>query len=119
MLIDRSINTANYFADLIRKDDDFELITAPELCLLTYRYVPKAVKDFMATCGDDDKMIINDLLNDLTRFIQKKQRESGKSFVSRTRLTPKKYGGQTITVFRTVLANPLTTNEILKDILDE
>lgn len=119
MLIDRSINTANYFADLIRKDDDFELITAPELCLLTYRYVPKAVKDFMATCGDDDKVIINDLLNDLTRFIQKKQRESGKSFVSRTRLTPKKYGGQTITVFRTVLANPLTTNEILKDILDE
>jgi putative pyridoxal-dependent aspartate 1-decarboxylase len=119
MLIDRSINTANYFAELIREDDDFELITAPELCLLTYRYVPKVVKDFMATCSTDEKIIINDLLNDLTRFIQKKQRESGKSFVSRTRLTPKMYGGQTITVFRTVLANPLTTHDILKDILQE
>lgn len=119
MLIDRSIDNANYFADLIQKDDDFELITQPELCILTYRYVPKAVQDFMAMCGKDEKVIINDLLNDLTRFIQKKQRESGKSFVSRTRLTPQRYDGKTITVFRTVLANPLTTEQILKDILDE
>jgi len=119
MLIDRSIDNANYFAELINKDDDFELITEPELCILTYRYVPKMVQDFMTICSDDEQEIINDLLNDLTRFIQKKQRESGKSFVSRTRLTPKLYGGKTITVFRTVLANPLTTKEILKDILNE
>ena len=119
MLIDRSINTANYFADLINQDDDFELISEPELCILTYRYVPKAVKDYMAGCNAEEKAIINELLNDLTRFIQKKQRESGKSFVSRTRLTPKAHNGQTITVFRCVLANPLTTQTILKDILAE
>lgn len=119
MLIDRSINTANYFAELIEQDPDFELITEPELCILTYRYVPKAVREYMAGCNDDEKEIINELLNDLTRFIQKKQRESGKSFVSRTRLTPKAHKGQTITVFRCVLANPLTTKEILKDILLE
>ncbi len=119
MLIDRSINTANYFADLIAADEDFELITKPELCILTYRYVPKAVKAYMAECDQDEKQIINELLNDLTRFIQKKQRESGKSFVSRTRLTPKAHNGQTITVFRCVLANPLTTEEILQDILAE
>lgn len=119
MLIDRSIDNASYFADLITSNDDFELITHPELCILTYRYVPKAVQEFMATCSESESEIINDLLNDLTRFIQKKQRESGKSFVSRTRLTPKKYGRKTITVFRTVLANPLTTKEILQDILNE
>jgi glutamate decarboxylase len=119
MLIDRSINTATYFAELIEQDPDFELITEPELCLLTYRYVPKAVREYMTGCDDDEKEIINELLNDLTRFIQKKQRESGKSFVSRTRLTPKAHKGQTITVFRCVLANPLTTKEILKDILLE
>ena len=119
MLIDRSINTANYFAELIEQSPDFELITEPELCILTYRYVPKVVKEYMASCPDDEKQIINELLNDLTRFIQKKQRESGKSFVSRTRLTPKAHKGQTITVFRCVLANPLTTKEILKEILQE
>jgi glutamate decarboxylase len=119
MLIDRSIDNAEYFAELIIKDDDFELITQPELCILTYRYVPKMVQEFMSACSEEEQVIINDLLNDLTRFIQKKQRESGKSFVSRTRLTPKKYNGKTITVFRTVLANPLTTKQILQDILDE
>lgn len=119
MLIDKSIDTASYFAELIRQDEDFELVTEPELCILTYRYVPKAVKDYMLTCDAEEKHIINELLNDLTRFIQKKQRESGKSFVSRTRLTPKAQGGQAITVFRCVLANPLTTKEILGDILQE
>jgi glutamate decarboxylase len=119
MLIDRSIDTATYFAELIKLDEDFELITEPELCLLTYRYVPKVVQQHLAGCDDEEREIINDLLNDLTRFIQKKQRESGKSFVSRTRLTPKTHNGQTITVFRCVLANPLTTKQILKDILAE
>lgn len=119
MLIDRSIDTATYFAEMIKQDEDFELITEPELCLLTYRYVPKVVQQHLAGCDDEEREIINDLLNDLTRFIQKKQRESGKSFVSRTRLTPKMHNGQTITVFRCVLANPLTTKQILKDILAE
>ena len=73
----------------------------------------------MAICTQEDKEIINEILNDLTRFIQKKKRESSKSFVSRTRLTPKAHNGQTITVFRCVLANPLTTKEILADILQE
>lgn len=119
ILIDRSIETAKYFSELIVKDKDFELVSEPELCLLTYRYVPKVVQDYMQTCDAEEKMIINELLNDLTKFIQKKQRESGKSFVSRTRLTPKAHNGQTITVFRCVLANPLTTKQILKDILEE
>ena len=119
MLIDRSMDTAKYFAELIKQQPDFELVSEPELCLLTYRYVPKVVKEYMATCAADEKQIINELLNDLTKFIQKKQRESGKSFVSRTRLTPKAHNGQTITVFRCVLANPLTTKEILQDIIQE
>ena len=34
MLIDRSIKKARYFADLIKADEDFELISEPELCLL-------------------------------------------------------------------------------------
>lgn len=119
ILIDRSIDTARYFADIITSHPDFELVSKPELCLLTYRYVPSAVQAYLSNCSDEDKRVINELLNDLTKFIQKKQRESGKSFVSRTRLTPQAHSGQTITVFRCVLANPLTTREILHEILEE
>jgi glutamate decarboxylase len=51
--------------------------------------------------------------------MQKRQRETGKTFVSRTRLTPGRYNGDTITVFRVVMANPLTTEEILAGVLVE
>ena len=62
---------------------------------------------------------INNKLNSLTVSVQKQQREAGKSFVSRTRIEIEKYNGEAITVFRVVLANPLTTKEHLFDILQE
>jgi glutamate decarboxylase len=39
--------------------------------------------------------------------------------VSRTRLAPARYHDETITVFRAVLANPLTTEDILVSVLEE
>ena len=62
---------------------------------------------------------INELLDKITETMQKRQREAGKTFVSRTRLAPGRYNGDTITVFRVVMANPLTTEEILAAVLDE
>ncbi|MCK4509750.1 MAG: putative pyridoxal-dependent aspartate 1-decarboxylase, partial [Desulfuromonadales bacterium] len=50
--------------------------------------------------------------------LQKDQREAGKTFVSRTRLRVPIYE-QELTVMRVVLANPLTTDEILTSVLDE
>ena len=58
-------------------------------------------------------------VDELTKFIQKRQRENGQSFVSRTKIEVAKYQGDKVLVFRVVLANPLTTHEILKDILEE
>ena len=62
---------------------------------------------------------LNTCLNRITKFIQKTQRERGKAFVSRTRLEPSRYYHFPCIVFRVVLANPLTTKEILADILKE
>jgi glutamate decarboxylase len=119
MLINNSIDKAKHFANMIKQDPDFELITEPELCLLTYRYVPAETQQALAIANTEDKHLLHDLLNDLTKFIQKRQRESGKSFVSRTRLTPEKWDHKITTVFRVVLANPLTTNDILQNVLIE
>lgn len=123
ILINRSLEKARYFAGLIDLHADFELVTAPELCLLTYRYVPATVQQAMQKAkalGDVEKLKkFNELLSGLTKFIQKRQREEGKSFVSRTRLTPARYYRQDTVVFRIVLANPLTTDQILHDVLDE
>lgn len=119
LLIDQSINKARYFADLIKEQSDFELVSEPELCLLTYRYVPEVVKAALLKADPEQRVELNELLNELTKFIQKKQRETGKSFVSRTRLTPEAWAHQPIIVFRVVLANPLTGNEILSSVLEE
>lgn len=119
ILINRSLDKARYFASLIKDHAEFELITEPELCLLTYRYVPAEVQRAMAVASAEKLQKFNELLNGLTRFIQKTQREEGRSFVSRTRIKPERYQRQDTVVFRVVLANPLTTDQILFDVLEE
>lgn len=119
LLIDQSIEKAQEFAELIKQQDDFELITEPELCLLTYRFVPAKVKPLLKQASAEQIRRIMPHLNALTRFIQKRQRETGRSFVSRTKITPAQYHREPTVVFRVVLANPLTTKEMLEEVLQE
>ncbi|WP_113907891.1 pyridoxal-dependent aspartate 1-decarboxylase PanP [Aliidiomarina celeris] len=119
LLIDTSLEKAQYFASLIEQQKDFEVITHPELCLLTYRYIPADIKAALTKASAEQVAAVTPALNALTRFIQKSQRESGKSFVSRTKLTPAQYHHEPTVVFRTVLANPLTTETMLQEILRE
>ncbi|WP_099609825.1 pyridoxal-dependent aspartate 1-decarboxylase PanP [Vibrio coralliilyticus] len=119
LLIDQSIEKAKYFAELIKQQNDFELVSEPELCLLTYRYIPAEIHSALEKAGPKQKSEINELLNELTKFIQKRQRETGKSFVSRTRLNPEQWDRMNTIVFRVVLANPLTGRDILSMVLEE
>ncbi|MGP8304744.1 pyridoxal-dependent aspartate 1-decarboxylase PanP [Vibrio sp. YIC-376] len=119
LLIDQSIAKAHYFADLIQKQDDFELVSEPELCLLTYRYLPPNIREALEKAQGEQKENLNELINQLTQFIQKRQRETGKSFVSRTTLNPEQWQHLSTVVFRVVLANPLTTTDIFDAVLDE
>ncbi len=119
LLIDQSIEKARYFADLIEKQDDFELVSEPELCLLTYRYLPPNIRNALEKAQGTKKEKLNELINQLTQFIQKRQRETGKSFVSRTTLNPEQWQRMSTVVFRVVLANPLTTTDIFDAVLNE
>lgn len=119
MLINQSIDKAKYFAKLINQDDNFELVSKPELCLLTYRFIPTKVQQYLKTANAEQCHQVNEILDQLTLFIQKRQRETGKSFVSRTRIAVSKYFDSKVSVFRVVLANPLTTHEILQKVLEE
>lgn len=119
LLIDQGIERAQNFADMINKHPDFELITAPELNILTYRYNPSWLQHKMAGARSVMVEEINAKLDDVVVAVQKAQRAEGKTFVSRTSLAPSRYKGQRITVFRVVLANPLTTDVILEAVLEE
>jgi len=119
LLIELGIERAREFAKLIAEQPDFELVTEPVLNLLTYRYVPPALRASLSDGSPELRAATNDSLSTLTESIQKEQRANGKTFVSRTRLRAARHGGQELTVFRVVLANPLTTREILASILEE
>jgi glutamate decarboxylase len=117
LLIDQGIERARRFAAMIEAREDFELMSQPELNLLCYRYVPLEMRARLQDPATRQK--VNDELNVINVDLQKAQRAGGKSFVSRTKLQPQKYDEQDIDVLRVVLANPLTTDEILGDILSE
>ena len=118
LLIDLGIDRANSFAELIRRHPDFELTSHPELNILTYRYCPEAVQAALPGLSLDNVISVNRILDQVNQLLQKDQREAGKTFVSRTRLEVPCYP-QPITVLRVVLANPLTTDEILQAVLEE
>lgn len=118
LLIDLGIERARNFAAMIRQHPDFELTSEPELNILTYRYCPQAVQRSLAQAVPEEQARINALLDQVCQLLQKYQREAGKTFVSRTRLRTAGYNGE-ITVLRSVLANPLTTDQILQAVLQE
>jgi glutamate decarboxylase len=119
LLIDLGIERARTFADMVRHHPDFELTSAPELNILTYRYCPFTVQQKLTLATAEQRGCINVILDQVNQLLQKYQREAGKTFVSRTRLRAAAYGLQEITVLRVVLANPLTTDEILSAVLAE
>jgi glutamate decarboxylase len=119
LLIDQGIERARRFARRIEAHPDFELVSEPELNILTYRYVPARVQKILERAPAQEVVRINELLDRITETVQKRQREAGKTFVSRTRLTPARYRGGAVIVFRVVMANPLTSEEILQAVLDE
>jgi glutamate decarboxylase len=118
LLINKCIELALEFASMINAHPDFELMTQPTLSLLTYRLRPRVLAN-LEKMPESEFKDINEKLDSLTVAVQKQQREAGKSFVSRTRIEIAKYNDEVITVFRVVLANPLTTKEHLASILEE
>jgi glutamate decarboxylase len=117
LLIDHGIDTANAFAEEIRRRPMFELVTAPELNILTYRLVPHRMAAEGSGSTRMDAPSRQDQLNRINVRLQRLQREAGNSFVSRTTLH--RSGRPDTVVLRAVIMNPRTTPQILRSILDE
>ena len=117
LLIDHGVDTARAFAEEIRRRHLFELVTPPELNILTYRLVPVQWKalDHRSDGADEDTRLCK--LNRINIRLQRLQREAGNSFVSRTTL--RRSGRPDMVVLRVVIMNLRTTPDILRSILDE
>ncbi len=118
LMIEHGIETARKFAQEIETHGMFELVTRPGLNILTYRVVPPPLKfrEGIPAALEERR---NALLNRLNTDLQRKQREQGKSFVSRTTLKASQADETGKVVLRAVIMNPLTDIAVLKEILDE
>ncbi len=119
LLINHGIETARAFAEEIEKRDDFQLVTSPVLNILTYRFCPASTQKKLLHADTSEKERINSILSTLNRDLQRDQREAGNSFVSRTTLRQSIFSPCEIVVLRSVIMNPMTNIQILREILDE
>ncbi|MEL4898615.1 amino acid adenylation domain-containing protein [Crocosphaera sp. Alani8] len=116
ILIDNGIEKAQYFARLIDRLEQFELIMQPALNIVNYRYIPDDLREKVPEKSLSDDEIQR--INQLNQKIQEEQFSQGRTFVSKTTLLDPAYE-QEIVVFRTVLSNPNTTATDLHSVLED
>ncbi|MFO7840128.1 MAG: putative pyridoxal-dependent aspartate 1-decarboxylase [Desulfosalsimonadaceae bacterium] len=119
LLINHGIETARAFAAEISGRTFFEIVTEPELNILTYRLCPPELQKKLQTTDLAKRKEANERLNTLNRDLQRIEREAGRSFVSRTTLTVDPELAESSVVLRAVVMNPMTTLSVLTEILDE
>ena len=118
LLIDDNLRKTLYMADVIRARPEFELLVEPQMNVLTYRFIPEELRR-KARCAE---LTISEqeALNEINQKLQRLQRQAGSSFVSRTTLSATAYGDLTpVVALRVVIANPLTTEADIVEILNE
>ncbi|MEN9868232.1 MAG: Tyrocidine synthase 3, partial [Pseudomonadota bacterium] len=122
-LLQQNMAKTRYFAQLIKSCDAFELIAEPELNILNYRYIPLALRGQPAQSGQRDQSEWspedNQQISQAVSTIQQQQFLLGQSFCSKTTLQLARWPGQALTVFRIVLANPLTSFDDLRAVLQD
>jgi glutamate decarboxylase len=121
ILLDEGIRKTRHLADEILSRPEFELLLEPTINILVYRYLPETYRHRAATGGLSDSD--NQAIDDFNVLLQKLQRRAGRSFVSRTVINYTRGGrDKRVVALRTVIANPLTTeshiNEVLLDQLE-
>ncbi|MCF6246784.1 MAG: aminotransferase class V-fold PLP-dependent enzyme, partial [Desulfobacula sp.] len=65
LMIEHGIEIARQFASMIEQRPMFELVTHPQLNILTYRLVPEKIKKKLATADKKEKQKLNALLDDI------------------------------------------------------
>lgn len=111
-IIRRNYQNAQQFSEIIRKNNEFELLFEPDLNIVLYRYVPLRYKNKKEYSNKELESI-----NKINKQIQKIQFDRGNSFVSYTML--KRLNTIEDVALRTVFMNPFTTVKDLESILNE
>lgn len=134
LLFSHAFDLTNTLRSLVDLHPHFEAMSTPELFIFTYRFVPKKVQDYInrlmfeiKNSAEEEKVRqkielveqINLTLNELNIELHKAIRDEDENFVSRTMFDSPRYFSQNVVVLRTITINPLTTPEILEEIITQ
>lgn len=116
-LIEDGMRKARYMADQVRARPGLDLLMEPQTNILLYRHLPSGRE---AQPGESaEARHDHEETSQLNTWIQKIQRQEGRSFVSRTMLDLDGNGTMPTVALRAVLANPLTREPHIDAVLDE
>ncbi len=115
-VLDDNIARCVSFHNIIASHEEFQIYKFPTLNILLYRYIPEKYRG--KVLAQNLTLHEEEEINSINETLQKEQFARGNSFVSYTKLKCSKNEFYR-TWFRTVLMNPFTTIEDLKDILEE
>ncbi len=138
LIFDHAFKLTSVLRGLVDVHPNFEAMNQPELFIFNYRFVPRQIKEKIAALMlkiantnseiDEHKLKkikylsrvekFNHALNELNIELHKAIRDEDESFVSRTTFDMPFYYYQDCVVLRAITINPLTTPEILKEIID-
>ncbi len=119
LMVDHGIETAREFSMAIGSRVMFEVVTEPELNILTYRILPPWIREQIMSGSAQEIKQLEEGVDQLNIRVQRQQREAGKSFVSRTRIRRSLEDMKGQVVLRAVIMNPMTDIKILNEVLDE
>jgi len=139
LIFEHAFELTSVLRGLVEMHCNFEAMNQPELFIFNYRFVPKVIQDRLSKLMlniqadellDEKSRItkmqmlkrienINAMLNELNIELHKDIREEDESFVSRTMIDIPQYFYQNCVVLRAITINPLTTPEILKEIIEQ
>ena len=123
-LIDYVNKMAEYLYDMIKGDEELELLSVREMDLFTFRYIPPELdRQLKEAVFRGDKKTINEInrkINKLTELIQKSLQDSGMGWLSLTGMKNSpytQYAGSSseasyeIQALRAVVMNPFVNKE--------
>ncbi|MBN3958487.1 pyridoxal-dependent aspartate 1-decarboxylase PanP [Nostoc sp. NMS8] len=117
-LIDEGIRKTQYMAARISAMPEFELLAEPDTNLLIYRYIPEQFRG--AIVKQQFTETDNQIINNFNEYLQKMQRQIGRTFISRTTKTTISLDKEIpVIAMRAVIANPLTTEEDIDAVLND
>ncbi len=132
LLFKQARKTTDNMKQILDDSGNFETLNKPQLFILIYRFIPEIARVQLLQWKEEkislkkrediksiEKKIrkVNNLINGLNIKLHKALRRDDTTFVSRTTVESTIYRPQSIVVLRAVLINPLTSRQILEEII--